>query len=105
MPARLRRGPGQVVEPAEVRPQGLPVPDGAAELGPGVNRGLGVGHEGLAADGAGPAEEFALGQVDDLAAQRFLCSRSAGTVSGPESGLTDLRHSGIRPIEAILTEH
>lgn len=77
VPARIRRGSRQGVELAEVRPQGVPVPAGAAKMGPGVHGGLGVGHEGLAVDGAGPAEELALGQVDDFARQCFLCFRSA----------------------------
>lgn len=61
------------MELLEIRTKGLPVPTRVPEARPRVNCGLGVGDKGLAVDGTGAAEEFALGQVDDHATECFLC--------------------------------
>lgn len=77
MLANLMGRTAQAVKLPEICTKGFPVLTRAAEVSPSVDRGLGVGDEGLAVDGAGAAEEFAMGQVDNLAPERFLLYRLA----------------------------
>lgn len=56
----------------EVGCQRVPVPTWVAELGPGIDRSLGVGHESLTVDGTRAAKKLSLGERYDLPIESFL---------------------------------